>query len=351
MIILKGLIAIVVFLIVPFLLGLLITRFTKNEKNNIILAYLIGYLIEFAICEIISIPLIFMQKEYNVLLITYVFIIGILSLISFVINFKSFKEIILDNIKKIKELPKLLSIICIGLILVQMFIYAFYTHIDDDDAFYVGTSVTTVQTNTLYKYSPTTGITSGENILLRYRLSPFPLYMAVLSSILNIHPTIVAHTIFPVIILPIIYSVYYLLSKEIFKEDKESSILFVILINLLNIFGGYSIRTNFAFLLFRIWQGKALLANLLIPSIWLFVLKAHKNNYKLLDCFILLILVFAANLTTTMAIGFAPISLMGLAFALELIDFNFKKFIKNILKCLVCCMPSIIYGLIYLLFN
>ena len=53
-----------------------------------------------------------------------------------------------------------------------------------------------------------------------------------------------------------------------------------ILLSIINIFGNYSIRTNFTFLLFRIWQGKAILANIMLPSIWLMIWNYIDNIRK-----------------------------------------------------------------------
>lgn len=347
--ILKGIITLIIFVIAPFLLGLLITNFLEKEKNNLLFAVLVGYLVEFAICELISVPMIFMGKSFIFLLKSYVIIIGILMIISIIVNRNNFKEIFFSTIKGFKGLPKILSAVCIILITFQIYMFVVYTHIDDDDAFYVGSITTTLQTNTLYKYSPTTGATSGEHNDLRYRLAPFPLFMAIVSKLINIHPDIVSHVVFPVFILPVIYSVYYLLAKELFNEDIKSAMSFVVLINLLNIFGGYSVRPASAFLLFRIWQGKSVLANLMMPAVLLFILKANKNGYKFLYCILIIILTLASNITTTMAIGLIPIEIVVLFFTLEFCDFKIKKFLINMIKAVICSMPSLIYGLIYFL--
>lgn len=358
MIILKGLIALVLFLVVPLLLGFLILNFIEKEKNNSILAIVVGYLIEFAVCELLAVPMIFMQKSYNTLLCIYSLTIIILCMISIKINFRRGKEIFNESIENIKKLPKLLTIVCILLVCFQIYEFVFYTHIDDDDAFYVGTATTSIQTNSLYKYSATTGGETGEQNLLRYRLGPFSLYLAIISSIVKIHPAITAHVIMPVIFVPLVYLIYYLLGKEIFKENKDSALLFVIILSFLQIWGGYSVRTNFAFFLFRIWQGKALLANMILPAIWLLFIKADENNFDFQTCLLLFITVIAGNLTTTMGIGLIPIALMLLSLVYEISKINFKNLkennyllpIKNMAKCLACCMPSIVYGLIYFLY-
>ena len=116
--------------------------------------------------------------------------------------------------------------------------------------------------------------------------------------------------------------------------------------------GNYSVKSNSSFLLFRIWQGKAMLANFIIPATLLFTFKAYENNYRFIDCLLLFIIILAGNLTTTMGIGIPPIVLLMLALAFEI---NFKNIsIKHILidmlKVFCCIIPSIVTGLIYILY-
>ena len=82
------------------------------------------------------------------------------------------------------------------LILIQLVVVVLYAHMDEDDAFYVGTATTAVETDTLYAYNPYTG--AAYNVLpSRYILSPFPAFLAVTSRLCGgLHPAIVAHTVF-----------------------------------------------------------------------------------------------------------------------------------------------------------
>ena len=64
------------------------------------------------------------------------------------------------------------------LIVVQMYAGIFYTHIDDDDAFYVATASTTLETDTVFQYNAYTG-DEYESLPSRYVLSPFPIFEVV----------------------------------------------------------------------------------------------------------------------------------------------------------------------------
>ena len=68
------------------------------------------------------------------------------------------------------------------LILIQLIVVVLYAHMDEDDAFYVGTATTAVETDSLYAYNPYTG--AAYNVLpSRYILSPFPAFLAVTSRL------------------------------------------------------------------------------------------------------------------------------------------------------------------------
>ncbi len=362
----KGLIALTIFLIVPELIGLLVLKIFGKEKDNLVFAFVLGYLLEFSICQLVSVPLIYKDATLTQLVNILTIIFGILSIISIVFLLKDVVKIIKKIFNYIKAIPKFLAFLTIILVGIQIYAYAAYMHIDDDDAFYVGTATTAVQTDTIFKYAGSTGEENGENMASRYRLGPFPVYSAVISKLIDIHPAIVSHTIFPIIFIPLVYMVYGLIADELFNKNQKSVYTFLLLTCIVSIWGNYSVRSTFSFLLIRIWQGKSLLANLILPATILCFLKAEKNEYNFRSCVLLFVTIFAGTFTTTMGIALPPLSLMLLAIACELSKINLKMFsesrketrkekeniklrIKNIVKCLVCCVPAIIYGVAYLL--
>ncbi len=352
MIILKALISILVLIIIPELLGLLLVRFIRKDKNNLILAFIIGYLVEFAIAQVLTVPMILYEVSFNTLLKTYTIILSILSVISFLINVIRIKELFKSTIETIKETPKLITILIILLVGIQLYGFIGYGHIDDDDSFYVGTAVTTVETNSLFKYSGTTGSDDGEQFALRYRLGPFPIYSAIVSELIDIHPSIVSHVVLPCIFVPIVYMSYLLIAMELFKKDLKSSMLFLLIINIIFLWGGYSGRNNFTFMFFRIWQGKSVLANIILPAAWLIIIKAEENGFKFIDFLLLLILNLAGTFTTTMGIALPPIVIMILWFSYEIYKIVSKEFkISNSLKSmaivLASCIPCIICGVLH----
>ena len=82
---------------------------------------------------------------------------------------KALAHIAAEGQKRLEFPPEL---VVVGiLILFQLVVVVLYAHMDEDDAFYVGTATTAVETDSLYAYNPYTG--AAYNVLpSRYILSP-----------------------------------------------------------------------------------------------------------------------------------------------------------------------------------
>ena len=143
------------------------------------------------------------------------------------------------------------------LILVQLVIVLLYAHMDEDDAFYVGTAATAVETDSVYAVNPYTGI-PYQKLPSRYILSPFPAFLAVISRLCaGLSPAIVAHTIFPVVFIFLAYLVLYQYSCRFFKEKVREQGIFMILCAGILWASGYSVYNFGAFTMGRNLAGKS----------------------------------------------------------------------------------------------
>lgn len=344
MIIIKLIICFFIMFIVPILLGMLVNKKTKNK--NILLDFALGYMVEFSILQIIAIPMIFLNFKYTTLLYTWISIIFLLLIISIISNFKKEllkKENLLRILKKIKNETSMITIIAIILVLLQAAVPIMYTYTNDDDSFFVATATISIYENSMYRVAAEDGTFYG-GLPSRYVLAPFSMYLAIVSSILNISPAIVAHSIFPPVFIILAYAIYTLLGEKLFNKDKTNVSIFIILLSILHIFGNYSDRTNFTYLLLRVWQGKAVLSSIMLPMIWFMFLNCIEEDKKLINWGMLLITMFASLLVSEMSIALAPMTLMMLAFVFAIRD----KKISYLLKSAVCVIPSVIYFLVYL---
>ena len=166
------------------------------------------------------------------------------------------------------------------LILFQLVVVVLYAHMDEDDAFYVGTATTAVETDSLYAYNPYTG--AAYNVLpSRYILSPFPAFLAVTSRLCGgLHPAIVAHTVFPAVFVFLAYVVLFQYSRIFFKGKAGEQGIFMILCAVILWFCGYSVYNSEIFTMGRIWQGKAVLAGVFLPFLFLLCMEIFMQENR-----------------------------------------------------------------------
>ena len=338
MIILRIIGCVLLLVVISLLLGKLLC----GKCYNLILECAVGFFVLLALFEVISLPCIFFRRSLKELSLVMAAVIGGLCFISFVLHGKE----LIGAVKEFRwKKPKMLVVVVLLLVLLKTTVLGFGNHIDDDDAFYVATAVTAVDTNTLYAFDPYTG-NSYYEFPARYVLSPFPLLGAVIGKWVGIRPTVFFHTVLPFVMIPLAYGVYSLIGNRVFGQNREKNAWFLIFLSFVNLFSGFSAWSVGEFLLVRIWQGKAILASILLPFLIYFILCYFEKNYLTLkECILLFIVMVASCFVSSMGIILSAIMLE--AFAIMQM-FRSKK-IKIFIQTGFCCILNVALAGIYLL--
>ena len=128
-----------------------------------------------------------------------------------------------------KKRPSFYFCIAILLILLQIAVCSLMAHMDADDCFYVATATTDVYTDTIFEVDPYTG-TAYRVLPRRYVLSPFPVFLAVVSQLSGrLHPAVMAHMVFPAVFLSMAYMVQAVLAKKWFPGEKKAQGIYLLL--------------------------------------------------------------------------------------------------------------------------
>ena len=230
----------------------------------------------------------------------------------------------------------------LALLAVAFQMYMAYTRasFDGDDAYYVVQSVLADQTGVLNRIRPYTGLSTDLDI--RHALAALPLWEALAARLTGIHAAIVAHTLLPLLLIPLTYFVYGKIGAKLFGADGWRLPAFLILVNILQIFGNTSIYTNATFFLMRTWQGKSILANLiLLVLIWLLLeILDEKTEGRKTGFWILMALTnVAAAMMTSMGAFLAGLFL-GIVSLVAAIR---QKKPSLLGKTVLCCAPNAVY--------
>ncbi|MGI6018587.1 MAG: DUF6077 domain-containing protein [Marvinbryantia sp.] len=352
----KSMAALVLLFVAPFLMGSLLLSFFNRKQSGFAARTVTGYLLMFSIFEILTVPLTILRVPYHVL----VWIAGIIYVVLCLLSIWKYR----GDIRK--ELLKAFNssfwqpwtmYAALSLVILQAAAYVFFMTTDLDDAYYVAAATTAIHYDTLYLNSPYTGM-SVETLNLRYVLSPFPMFLAFISTCTGIEPAVMAHTVLPAFLIMLAYMVYYLLGGILFTGKQPDGIraaekreqtrqigLFLVLLSLIHIYSYYSIYTQGTFLLIRIWQGKAVLASILLPCLFCMGYKALTGYQEKGDWFILFLCAVSCTMVSSMGVALAPV-LLGI---LALLFGVFKGKWRYVMNMILCCLPCALIGALYLI--
>jgi len=333
---------IVIFLLVlmPLFLGNRLVKEGGIETQDVFLSYIFGWVKMFAWFQIIAIPFIFLRFSLTSLVIAWTS--GIIALLAYYLirNFRGYTEIASGKPNMVR--PSYLEVLAVGLVLFQLFVVTFLAHEDADDWFFIGQASTDMHTNTLMGYDAGTGRVATR-FHPRYVFAPFPTFLAVISRLVMMHPLTVARFVFQIIFIILCYMVYYLLAKEVFGKVRDKIAICLIFVSLLNLWGNVSAFTSSSFLLLRIHQGKALLANFILPLlIYLLVSYYREAKYNQRD---LLLVMISSTLVSAMGVFLAPM-LLGIY---GVVRFARERKVLILGQVLLCSMPNIVVGIGFLL--
>ena len=293
---------------IPYFVGcgcILLDR--KTGDIDVLEKWNFGMVLMHAIFEIVVLAGTFTKMTLKNVTVFYFAILSVAIMIVGLIGNRTKKRVF--SVGKIPSFSKkemtLLLIVLVG-ILYQILFVCLGLQSDADDAYYVGMAMTSFQTDTISVYHPYLGTPVKLKTMANYVLSPYPIFWAMWSKVLKIHPAILMRSILPAINIAWSYVVYRLLAKKIFLTERKR-IIFLLIVVLANLFGAYSDRTSAVFLLQRVWQGKGALAAILIPMLWYLLIRLRKegeNTYVYVELFVTIL---AACLTSSMALFLCPV--------------------------------------------
>ena len=244
----------------------------------------------------------------------------------------------------------------------QLYKAVAFTSFDGDDAYYVVESLIAQESDVMYRILPYTGRPTDLDV--RHALAVFPMWVAFVSVRAGVHATIVSHVVMPLVLIPLTYLLYFEIAGCLFKREagggkdvlqRENMPVFMIIMEMFQIFGNVSIYTSETFFLTRTWQGKAVAGSLVIPALlWVFLMlceaDTQRNDSSVMKnradagIWILFVLVnMTAGVCSSIAVFLVCILTALTAFCLAVV----QRDIKIILKMGAACIPSVVYMAVY----
>ncbi len=235
------------------------------------------------------------------------------------------------------------------LIVAQMLCSTYLYHGDDDDGYYITISnmaveQDTIQTDSVLVYDGAFRKEAGTGFAPP--IVSWELFIACIAKLNGVHPSILAHSILPLWLIAAAYLSVWRTACLLFEEKNQSknSILFVLFYALLNLFGGFLVRQPACFLLLRIWQGKAVLVNVIFPLLienCLHIYKRHGQAYWVRGS----VLLFAGMMLSAVGLTITPMCYVsyGLPYLLYLLRKDRDMFRKCLLSAVWSILPTVFF--------
>ena len=273
MTIVQLLILVILVLVIPAIAGGL----AVGVDRSLPFRWVSGQFLLWAGFQVISVPMVLAGRKLSELTVMFSGFMAAMVLLSLAAGIRRRAKTVIDcrRAEKVKEKRDLAAVLLwIGvaaLLVLQLILAVLLAYEEGDDAFYVVVSAIAEKSDTMYSTLPYTG---GRTLLTaRYVLAPFPMWVAFLARLTGIRTVTMAQIVLPVVLIVMSYSVFCLIGKRLFRNGKRKQPLFLLLLEVLVLFGGYSLQSAENFLLVRTAQGKAVLANIVIPFLLLLFLK------------------------------------------------------------------------------
>ena len=338
----------------PLGTGLIMNSFMEENHRSLGLSYISGFLMLLAVFQLITVPIVFLEaKGFPLVVKSFTCVSTILTGLGIVISLHNWRKGNLvwkvnPGTSEKKGMIKIQWLIVLVLIGFQIFMSVTRASFDGDDAYYVVQSVMTDETNTLYRILPYTG--GSTSIDLRHSMAVFPIWIAYIARMTGIHATILCHSVLPIVLIPITYWIYLEVGKKLFWDKQNCLPSYMMFVCMLQIFGNVSIYPNATFFLMRTWQGKSMLANVVIPAIfmillWLFEGEPTKRKKRTGFWILLFIVNLVAAMMSTASV-FLNVFLIGI---MTLVLAWQEKNVRILFKMALTCLPCVVYGLVYVL--
>ncbi|MFA9376824.1 MAG: DUF6077 domain-containing protein [Lachnotalea sp.] len=323
-----------VFFIIAIVVGSVPIRLMKDQSSGLLKAIVYGNIMMLVIFEIIVIPMTIMGQSLTRLTQVWCIVIVTISIIAAI----TAKGYLAKVIKRIPERCRSLTYldgVVLVLIFVQMFICVEFIFLHANDAYYVGMATTTLESDSLLKFSPYTGAAVQWSDYKYHMIASLPIFWAMLAKLFQVSGAFMCHSVVPMLFIPLGYIVYREIGLVLFKKDKRNVNIFLIIICITNMFIGKNYASSYEMLSTCIWQGGSFLYNIVLPGIFCFEFKYLRKNGKISDLVMVLAMILVGAMTVPITGGVLSVLLvlvLALSFAIDKVITKRKRMDAGIIN-------------------
>lgn len=339
---------IILYLFFYYITGSLVLHFVpvKESESSLSRRLILGFFVYQLLFTLVALPMKMLLMPLSTLSAIWAGCLAVLLLLFLVLELRpAVGRIRSLSLSKNRETAAFF--ILLAAILVQMIWFNLNdeTYALWDQSYYIGDTASSLYTNTISQYNPYTGY-QLDHLNKEYLLETYQNHSAVMCQLLHIHPLIEVRTVMASVVILLYQLIFFEIGKLLFKNDRLKSAVMVCFLFLLNIFS-YNLFTAGEFLMIRPFEGKTILAVLIIPTLfWMFLQTAADpdNRVYWIHTFLVIFGSFGLNMSSIYMIPF-EISAFYIPLAIR------RKKSSVFVRYLILLVPCVLFTALYLITN
>ena len=350
------LLSVIVNFILYLSFGSLILR-KKGKVDSLFLSVVVGFFFYYSLFFFVCIIPMKYYRPLSMLTKIWVPIVLVIVVLSVILNGKQWIRQ-LNNILVYINNHKASAIVLLILIAVETVLVSCTYNFTLDAAYYVANVATSVETNMMNVYDPFTGAWQ-DHYELRYFFATFSMQDSVVCQLTGIPALIWTKSVMAITIILLTNAVYLLIARELFINKRNENtttpdlrigreaaccvmLAFMLLINLTY----YTIYTSSLFLMTRTYEGKAIVGNLALVTIFYLFIRMNDDSIDTRPWLLTFLVCFGATTISSSANMLIPVELTVL-----FVPMIFrKKCFRAIPKYVACVIPGLVFALAFVLY-
>lgn len=250
-------------------MSLMLGVYRRRDFSGVLFRFLTGSLLMWAVFECVVVPAIPLRAPFDVTVYIWLAAMALVLLLIFARHKDALSHREKGPFLSVGGwFDVLVLVLAAALILLQCYMYYACIHLDEDDSYFLVTSINALEYNTMALSSFETGI-ELDSLLIRNgdNACAWLYYFAALSHLTGLHAAVIAHTLLPVALLLAMYAAYWLIADLLFDSDVLSCALCTFFVALICIYFSGSGAAQTVHALTRIWQGKAVVSAIIMPVV------------------------------------------------------------------------------------
>lgn len=368
----KNIAVIVISVICNFILYLsfgsfVTSRFGKKHKEEscpVLLSVTVGFFFYYFLFFIACIGPMKYYRPLSMLTKIWVPFVIIVVALSFAINGRAWVRSFKGAGEHVKSHP-ITGLLIIALVAIQALLVSCTYNFTLDAAYYVANVATSVETNMMNVYDPFTGAWQ-DHYEMRYFFATYQIQDAVVCQLTRIPALIWTKSVMAVTVITLTNIVYYMIAGHLFSYIEAESgngieagngrlrtnmnreaatlimMVFMLIINLTFI----TIYTSSLFLMTRTYEGKAIVGNLAVITIFYLFIRMNDDTLKVRAWLMTFLVCFGAATISSSANMLLPVELTVLFLPMMVR----KKKWGMVFKYAACVIPGLVFSMIYVLY-